>query len=335
MSNDHTQQPTRKESPTREESPENAPPHHGHIVPIIDLQTCKDAPPSFFTLLITKVEAKLVNYDPANAVDIINAILQHNLATLANIPDLPPALFRILFLRPNGTDTGTFGAYACRIPAPLMIYIADLTAPKNPDGPLVYASDEGDNTYKMELTAYVAKDHSNKAPRPKNDLHWMHIDTNFDLPVTERDFFDIVSDHIGKYGMTIQDHSRAFYQQTTRNGERSKGIWHCEYDIDTTKIPTTGGYWDITGLQCIPIGYDANNNYAKVRIRRDLMQTLFSACPTCWKHLEICPVHGKHGDQGSTSAGKKRANNNGNNASFAADRMAKKAAAAQTKKHNF
>ena len=47
-----------------------------------------------------------------------------------------------------------------------MIYIADLTAPKNPDGPLVYASDEGNNAYKMELTAYVAKEHSTDAPAP-------------------------------------------------------------------------------------------------------------------------------------------------------------------------
>ena len=123
-----------------------------------------------------------------------------------------------------------------------------------------------------------------------------------------------------------------FYQQTNAEGEQSKGTWHCEYTLNTAKIPMTNGYFDITGLQYIPIGYDGN--YAKVRFRHDLMQTLFGACSTCWKNLELCPVHGKHGHQG-TSNGKKRAHNGGNNASFAMARMAKKAEAAQAKKRNF
>lgn len=267
------------------------------IVPVTapTLQACKDEPPHLFELVITDMKTVVAHYDPAQATANLSAVMQDQLEAAAKLVDVPTAMYRVTFVRPKMTSTDSpYGKFLCRVPGPFRAYVADLTAPKNPNGRLAFTGDDMGNVYKLKLEDHIKLDFSANAPREKNEKYWFHIITREDCTVTARDLYERTAVHIAKFGMTIQDHDGAFYQMAAQNKEQGTCKWHCEYHLDKDKVPmdANGVWWDISGIRWMVVNDDTNER-VKLWIKDVNLDRVFGACNVCYKHKRVCEGHGE------------------------------------------
>ena len=231
---------SRANSPTAQENsiamppPPADPPMPNSLTPIHmpTLQEIQDAGYHNFVLKIIAVKSTRANYNPAEAVQHLNAVLQDTLASKSGVHDIPRELYRVVYEEPPPGTFGTNGQFLCRIPKPLEGYIADLTAPKNEHGPLAFTGDDWDNAYKLELTTFTQKQFSAEMSREKNEKYWLHIILDRGNTLSKRTLYELTAQHLSKFGMTIQGHERAFFEKPDSNKEQGSGKWHCEYILD-------------------------------------------------------------------------------------------------------
>ena len=283
------------------------------------LQEIQDAGYHNFVLKIIAVKSTRANYNPAEAVQHLNAVLQDTLASKSGIPDIPRELYRVVYEEPPPGTFGTNGQFLCRIPKPLESYITDLTAPKNEHGPLAFTGDDWDNAYKLELTTFTQKQFSAEMSREKNEKYWLHIILDRGNTLSKRTLYELTAQHLSKFGMTIQGHERAFFEMPDGNKEQGSGKWHCEYILDEDKIPRgAGNYWDITQLKWMETDPETHER-AKIWVKPENITSIFGACGTCWKHIQLCEGHEVKKFLGQKRESKQVANES------AQRRMAKKA----------
>ena len=266
------------------------------IIPVTPptLQACMDGERYLFDLKITEARLAFTNYDPEKASLNLNAILQDALATASKIPDIPQNLFRVEYEKPPPGSLEQWGHFFCRIPGALQHYVPDLSAPKNEHGRLAFVGDDLGNVYKLKIEAHIKKEFSAEPRKGKNDIHWLRVIPEKELTITNRQLYDITSAHLGKFGLTIQDHKHAFKESLTDDGEQASGKWHCDYDLHPDKVPRgPGGLWDIAGLRIMEID-PTTHERAKIWIPEPLLYTVFGACKVCWKHKDLCAADGGH-----------------------------------------
>ena len=272
------------------------------------LQELVDAPTYYFKFDIIDNVAPTANFDPKNAVRNLNAVLQQTVGEKVGV-EIPKELFDVTFEKPTGAGGSDgkmdLGYFLCGVPTPLVPTIIDLTDPKKPPTALAFTGDGEGNNYKLAYAEYIPP--ATKGKRIKNDTYWFILHPQKGHGLGRRQLFEITNDHIGKFGMTIQEHVDAFKISSTSDGEMGKASWHVEYHLDRMKIPTDNwGRYKIEELQLFTLNPDTKHS-ATIWFKPDLLRKVFNACDKCFANLggggydRVCLGH----DAPAPSDGKK------------------------------
>ena len=292
------------------------------IVKAYNIDDVKKSGNFIFNLKIIAAKLVQINYDPKKAEGNLNAQLQDAVATISRVPDMPANLFHVAYVPPPPPET--YGMYTCHVPA---AFTEMATSPAFL-AILTHTGDDDGNNYKLEYAAHVAR--TNKSKRPKNDTYWFHLDPSDEAmkrPI--RELYEKTNVHITKFGMSIQEHDKAFVPKLTANKEQRDGNKiHVEYDLNPALVPRDEyGRMCIIGLKNIDFDPEVPGCDGTLWFRPDLLERIFGACKVCHKHLQVCIGHEPKPPQNKAEGKRPIAEEAAANAKR---RMAAKAAKAKT-----
>jgi len=112
-----------------------------------------------FDLLITEVRSTKANYQPTNAIAMVNAIVQNEAMGWTGLDEIPTSLFNVIYSAPKPGSTGE-GRFRCSVPVLLKQMILHLMPSHTKKTVLSFAGDGEGTNYKLqyeEVTEYIFK----------------------------------------------------------------------------------------------------------------------------------------------------------------------------------
>ena len=259
------------------------------VAKTLTINDLTQATPANFKLNITAVKVANSNYDPKNAVGNLNAQIQ-NLTQQSTGLDIPPALFRTLFVPPDTTASSMdHGSFLVRVPEPLLDICTKAAPPIDAKGPLAFTGDDKGNSYALTFAEYFQRTNKASAPIPQ-DTPWFHLIPKSDTKLTDRELYEMTSEHIAKFGFTILDHPEAFHKLLTKDKEQASGKYHVSVSVNHEQIPQTHHYYDMTGIDSFEADPETHERVT-IWFAPQTLRDECRVCSKCFHHIDICKGH--------------------------------------------